>query len=163
MKKPLLQFIMIIPLILLICFTLSCGQLGEKVDVEADIAAIDEVLFQYGIASSTGDLELYMSLHTDDIVKMGPDAPTVYGQEALRAGTKFFFDNFTVDGASFPEETYVDGNMGFTRGNYTLTITPKAGGDPFYVDGKYLTIFKRQADGSWKIARDCYNSNVPPK
>jgi ketosteroid isomerase-like protein len=134
----------------------------EKADVEADIAAIDEVLVQYGTASSNGDLDLWLSLHADDVVKMGPNAPTIYGIEALRASNEFFFDNFTVDGASYPEETYVDGDMGFTRGNYTLTITPKAGGDPSYVDGKYLTICKRQADGSWKISHDCYNSNVPP-
>jgi ketosteroid isomerase-like protein/Tol biopolymer transport system component len=134
----------------------------EKVDVEADIAAIDEVLMQYGVASSTGDLELYMSLHTNDIVKMPPDAPATYGKEQLRAGTKFFFDNFTVEGSSYPEETQVDGDMGFTRGNYTLTITPKAGGEPILVDGKYLTLCRRQADGSWKISHDCYNSNVPP-
>jgi ketosteroid isomerase-like protein len=130
--------------------------------IEDDIAAIDEVLVQYGVAMDTGDLELYMSLHADDIVKMGPDAPATYGKEELRAGTKFLFDNFTIVGASSPEETYVDGNMGFTRGTYTLSIIPKAGGDTAYVDGKYLTLCKRQADGSWKISHDCYNSNVPP-
>ncbi|MHC4118731.1 MAG: DUF4440 domain-containing protein [Planctomycetota bacterium] len=134
----------------------------EKTDIETDIAAIDEVLVQYGVASSTGDLELYMSLHTDDIVKMPPDAPATYGKEQLRASTKFFFDNFTVEGISYPEETRVDGDIGFTRGNYTLTITPKAAGDPSYVDGKYLTICRRLSDGSWKISHDCYNSNVPP-
>ncbi len=141
------------------------GKLHAKIylySVEADIAAIDEVLVQYGIASSTGDLELYMSLHTDDIVKMGPDAPATYGKEDLRASTKFLFDNFTIEGASYPEETQVDGDLGFTRGNYTLSIIPKAGGDTAYVDGKYLTICKRQADGSWKISHDCFNSNVPP-
>ena len=130
--------------------------------VEADIAAIDEVLVQYGVAVETGDLELYLSLHTDDIVKMGPDAPTTYGKDELRASNEFFFDNFTVEGASYPEETQVHGDMGFTRGNYTLTITPKAGGEPMLVDGKYLTLCRRQADGSWKISHDCYNSNVPP-
>ncbi len=134
----------------------------EKRDIDADIAAIDEVLVQYGVALSTGDFELWLSIHADDVVKMPPDAPAMYGQEELRAGNKFSFDNFIVEGTSYPEETRVDGDMGFTRGNYKLTITPKAGGDPAYVDGKYLTLCKRQADGSWKISHDCYNSNVPP-
>ena len=134
----------------------------EKVDVEADIAAIDDVLVQYGVAMDAGDLELYVSLHADDIVKMGPDAPATYGKEELRASTKPFFDNFTVVGALYPEEAQVDGDMGFARGTYTLSITPNAGGEPVLVDGKYLTLCKRQADGSWKISHDCYNSNVPP-
>jgi ketosteroid isomerase-like protein len=42
-------------------------------------------------------------------------------------------------------------------------MTPKEKGEPIFVDGKYLTIYKKQADGSWKISHDCYNSNVPPK
>jgi len=41
-------------------------------------------------------------------------------------------------------------------------MTPKAGGKTIKLDGKYLTILERQADGSWKIAIDCFNSNVPP-
>lgn len=27
--------------------------------------------------------------------------------------------------------------------------------------GKYLTVFRKQADGSWKIFRDCFNLDVP--
>jgi ketosteroid isomerase-like protein/Tol biopolymer transport system component len=134
----------------------------EEVDVEADITAIEEVLNQYAIGCNTGDLELYMSLHADDIVKMPPDAPATFGKEELRASAKPGFDNFTSEAVLYPEETQVDGNMGFTRGNYTLSLTPKAGGEPIFVDGKYLTICKRQADGSWKISHDCWNSNVPP-
>ena len=65
-------------------------------------------------------------------------------------------------GSLYPEEAQVDGEMGFARGTYTLSITPIAGGDTAYVDGKYLTICKRQADGFWKIYHDCYNSNLPP-
>ena len=75
---------------------------------------------------------------------------------------KPLFDNFTFEGVMYPEETQVDGDMGLARGTYTLSIIPKAGGDTAYVDGKYLTLCKRQADGSWKISHDCFNSNVPP-
>ena len=32
-----------------------------------------------------------------------------------------------------------------------------------HIIGKYLTILKKQTDGSWKIYRDCFNSDVPPK
>ncbi len=134
----------------------------EKVDVEGDIAAIEDVMNQFAVACNTGDLELYMSLCADDIVKMGPDAPATFGKEELRANEEPLFDNFTLEMVLYPEETQVDGDMGFTRGTFTLSITPKAGGEPIYMDGKALTICKRQGDGSWKISRDCYNSNVPP-
>lgn len=52
--------------------------------------------------------------------------------------------------------------MAFARGTYSVKRTPVAGGETVETDGKYMTIFKRQADGSWKIYRDIFNSNVPP-
>jgi len=136
----------------------------EKVDVEDDIAAIEGVLNQYPIALNTGDLELWLSLHADDVVKMPPDAPAIFGNEALRAKMEPAFDNFTFEMALYPEQAQVSGDLGFARGNYTVSMTPKAGGETIISmpDGKYSTICKRQADGSWKIYIDCYNSNVPP-
>jgi uncharacterized protein (TIGR02246 family) len=135
-----------------------------KADVEADIAAIEEVLNQYAVSTNAGDLELWLSLHADDVVKMPPDAPAIFGNEDLRANFKPAFDNFNTSCVIYPEETQVSGDLGFARGTYSILITPKAGGETINLmpDGKYLTIFKRQADGSWKISHDCYNSNVPP-
>ena len=132
--------------------------------IEDDIAAIEEVLNQYAVAVNTGDFELWLSLHADDVVKMGPDAPAIFGREALRANKEAAWDNFTLEMGLYPEEAQVSGDLGFARGNYTLSITPKAGGETIITvpDGKYSTICKRQADGSWKIYVDCYNSNVPP-
>jgi len=132
--------------------------------IEADIAAIEDVLNQYAVAVNTGDFELWLSLHADDVVKMGPDAPAIFGREELRAKKEAAWDNFTLEMALYPEEAQVSGDLGFARGNYTLSITPKAGGETIVTvpDGKYSTICKRQADGSWKIYIDCYNSNVPP-
>lgn len=133
-----------------------------KADIEADIIAIEEVLNQYAVAVNTGDLDLFISIHTDDAVNMGPDAPATFGKEELRASLEPLFDNFTSEMTLYPEEAQADGDLGFARGTYTLLMTPKSGGSPSFADGKYLTVCKRQADGSWKISRECYNSNVPP-
>jgi uncharacterized protein (TIGR02246 family) len=132
--------------------------------IEDDIAAIEEVLNQYAVAVNTGDFELWLSLHADDVVKMGPDAPAIFGREALRANKEAAWANFILEMGLYPEQAQVSGDLGFARGNYTLSITPKAGGETIITvpDGKYSTICKRQADGSWKIYIDCYNSNVPP-
>jgi steroid delta-isomerase-like uncharacterized protein len=139
-------------------------QLTAEVDVEADIAAIEECLDLYAVGLNTGDLELWLSLHADDVVKMPPNAPSIFGQDALRAKMEPAFDNFTFEMALYPEETQVSGDLGFARGNYTVSMTPKAGGETIISmpDGKYSTIYKRQADGPWKILIDCYNSNLPP-
>ena len=128
-----------------------------------DIAAIEQLWDNYALANNTGDLELYMSLMADDIVKMPPNKPAFSGKELLREKKEKGYANYTVEMAIYNEEVQVDGDLAFSRGTYTVSQTPKAGGETVYVDGKYLTILKRQPDGSWKIYRDCYNSNVPPK
>ena len=135
----------------------------EMVDVEADIAAINELGNQYGLACNTGDIELYMSLWDDNGVQMPPDEPAVIGKEQIRARMGTLFNLFFMEMLSLTtEEVQVAGDWAFTRATYMLSLTPKAGGEPILVDGKDLNISKRQADGTWKIYIDCFNNNVPP-
>ncbi len=135
----------------------------EEVDVEADIAAIEEILDNYAFAMIAGDLDLWMSFYTDDTIKMAPDGPAAFGKEELRAMMKPLFDNFIFEEMNiFDVEIQVAGDWAFSRCNFTATMTPKAGGEPLYMDAKDLCTYKRQADGSWKIYWDCWNSNVPP-
>jgi len=161
MKKSLLRFSVFL-LILLLCFTFNCTQQGEKVDVEADIAAINELLNQYASSINAGDIDLWISLWADDGIQMPPDNPAVIGKENIKAGLQSSFDLFnwkmTIDG----EEVKVAGDWAFARGNYTYTLTPKEEGKTIKCNGKYLSILAKQADGSWKFARDCFNNNAPP-
>ncbi len=161
MKKSLLQF-SIFPLILLLCVTLSCEQQGVKVDVETDIAAIKDLVNQYGAAVSAGDLDLLISLWADNGIQMPPNAPAVIGKEQIRANNESMFTEFILKMVVENKEVKVDGDLAFARGSYTLSLTPKAEGETIKFDGKYLSIVERQTDGSWKFARDCFNDNAPP-
>jgi len=70
---------------------------------------------------------------------------------------------FSAGFALSPEEVQPAGaEWAFERGTYTITLTPKTGGDPIRDVGKYITLYQRQADGSWRMARDIWNSNNPP-
>ena len=172
MKKSMLQITMIIPLTLLLCFAFGCKQPTEEmaeeagpVDVEADIAAVKEILNQYAVASNAGDFDLWISLWADDGVQMPPNAPVRIGKEQIREAMKPGFDQWTLDIAiTSIEDAKVYGDLGLTRCNYTLDVTPKAGGETIHAmrDGKALTLLERQSDGSWKIVYDCFNSNMPP-
>ncbi len=50
-----------------------------------------------------------------------------------------------------PEEIVVAGDGAFSRGNFIVNDA---------VEGKFLTIFRRQDDGSWRIYRDAFNMNA---
>ena len=134
-------------------------------DEESDIAAIKETLNQYAVGVNTGDFDRWISLWAEDGVQMPPDTSSRVGKEQIREGMKPAFDqmnlNITIHSI---EEAKVYGDLGLTRCTYTLKMTPKAGGETInaMTDGKALTLVKRQPDGSWKIAYDSFNSNVPP-
>jgi len=162
MKKSLLRFSGFL-LIFLLCFTFNCTQQGEVADVEADVAAINELFNQYASSINAGDIDLWISLWADDGIQMPPGNPAVIGKENIKAGLQSSFDLFnwkmTIDG----EEVKVAGDWAFARGNYTYTLTPKEEGKTIKGSGKYLSILAKQADGSWKFARDCFNNNAPPE
>ena len=138
------------------------GSIGEG-DVNVDIAAIKEVLNQYAVGITSGDFDLWMSLWADDGTQMPPDAPANVGTEEIRQKMKPAFDdmkmNLTIRSI---EDAKIFGDLGLTRCVYTLEMTPKAGGETIAAmpEGKALTFYERQSDGSWKIAYDCFNSSV---
>jgi len=61
------------------------------------------------------------------------------------------------------EDAQVAGDFGFAHGTFFVSVTPKGGGAVKSKVGKYLTIFKKQADGSWKIYRDSVSFNPASK
>ena len=141
----------------------SYGQQGVSVDVEADIAAIEDLVNEYGATVNAGDLDLWISLWADDGIQMPPNAPAVIGKEQIRANNESMFAEFVLEMVVTNKEVRVAGDLAFARGTYTLSLTPKAGGETTTIDGKYLSIVERQTDGSWKFARDCFNDNAPPE
>jgi len=128
---------------------------------KADVAAIEEKFRQFAVAINAGDFDGWVSLWTNDGIQMPPNTPVRIGKEQIRAGMKPAFDQFILKMVITNEELRVFGNWAFLRGTFTETMVSKTGGETEKFDGKYLSVFERQADGSWKVARDCFNSNVP--
>lgn len=128
-----------------------------------DSDAIKDVLRQYGAMCNAGDFETWISLWSDEGRQMPPDAPARIGIDAIREGMKPVFDTMDLDfDLVGVEEARIFGDLGLTRCNYTLFATPKEGGTKVGVmpDGKALTLYQKQSDGSWKIIYDCFNSNI---
>jgi len=134
---------------------------GETVDVEADIAAIKELYNQATLACSTGDVELYLSIFTEDAVVMPPGYPTATGKEELRPMIEGLFGLFDLELPYTVEDVEVIGDRAFARSNWLYSMTPKEGGETTTSPGKQFDNLKRQSDGSWKIHIQCYNYNEP--
>ena len=134
----------------------------DEANLEADTAAIIDFENQYRSSQNAGDLDRFMSLWTEDGILMPPNGPPVIGKDQIRVRTIGRFDQVTFDLNGTEAEVEVAGGWAFTRGNYTITVTPKEGGQPAFIDGKHIHILERQPDGSWKMHRSIFNSNVAP-
>ena len=160
MKKSL----MIIPLVILLCFTFSCQAYKEKpaVDIEADVEAIKALSDEYDVSLNAGDAEKLVSLcYAEEAVRMPPDEPMLKGKAAILAWFKKEAEQYTLQIDDVPEDVQVDGDLAFMRGTFAGTVTPKAGSEPVQVKGKWMAVYKRQVDGSWKCIADIYNSDNP--
>ncbi len=59
------------------------------------------------------------------------------------------------------QDVVVSGDWATVRGTYTATFTPAAGGGPISESGKWMSFFKRQSDGTWKVMCNIWNRDTP--
>ena len=148
MKKSLLQFS--IYFLMGVILLAGCATVQKAGDVESFRAALEDIMDTYSAAMNSENTDLWITVWDENGIQMFPGAPARKGksviEEAVReAHQALDFEKFTINN----EEVEVFGDFGFARGNYSYVMTPKAGGETILFEGKYLTIFKRQPDGSW--------------
>jgi ketosteroid isomerase-like protein len=138
----------------------ACAQ-PPRVDVEAERAgllAADKAWS--GVAS---DIDKVASILADDAVFFGDGMPRIAGKAAIQ---KAWTEMSKTPGFSIrwvPEGAVVaaSGDLGYTFGTNEFTAND-AKGAPVTTKGKYVTIWRKQADGSWKVIMDTGNSDAPP-
>jgi uncharacterized protein (TIGR02246 family) len=128
----------------------------------ADLAAIRAADTAFSTAAGAGDAAGLAAMYVPNASLMPPNAATVRGREAIQKFWGDFIDAYRVNIALKAEEVEGHGDLAYSRGRYTLDLTPKAKGPPAAHDeGKFLTIFRRQPDGIWLLAVDMYSSDLP--
>ena len=81
---------------------------------------------------------------------MPPGVPAV-DFATFAPGTPERFANAPSSMEINSEEVVVTDDWAYSRGTFTVNEV---------VEGKFLTIFRRQDDGSWRIYRDAFSMNA---
>ncbi len=143
------------------CSSQSQAPATSPNDRQADRAALNQLRAEAAAALSSGNAQAVGNFYAVDATVMPPGEPAVDGRAAIQAYFKAIFDQFTVKATLTSQEfTFVGPDWAFDRGVYTMTTTPKAGGNSTSEENKYITLLHREPDG-WKAKRDIYNSNKP--
>lgn len=126
-------------------------------DDEAAIGAVVQAAL--AIANGSQDWDAYaQTYYAADATVLPPNQTAIQGHAAIADFLRGF-----PPMSSF-ESTKVDmqgaGDLAYVYGTYRMTLQVPAG--PAADEGKYIEVWKRQADGSWKVAYDIFNSDLPP-
>lgn len=114
-------------------------------------------------ALNANDADGWVACFTPDAVQMPPNQPANVGTANIRTWSAGMLSAFSAEFALDVDETQIASeDWAFESGGYTITLTPKAGGEAIHDSGKYLTIYNRASDGQWLMARDIWNSNSQP-
>jgi uncharacterized protein (TIGR02246 family) len=116
-----------------------------------DERAIRDVVARWFDASRRGDTQTVLSLMCDDAVFLVPGREP-FGKEVFRQ-TSRDMSGVRIEGGSEIQELRVLGDWAFTRSHATVTMTPQEG-VPITRAGHILTIFRKEPDGHWRVARD---------
>jgi uncharacterized protein (TIGR02246 family) len=127
----------------------------------ADLQAVKDVETAWVKDVATKDPEKFASHFTEDGCGLYPGAPTLNGKAAIKAAlAQYFADpNFSFTFQSTRAMASKGGDMVYSQGTYTMTMTDPKTKKPVTEKGKYLTIYMKQADGSWKAVADTSNSD----
>ena len=145
--------------------TLLTGCMSSPPDThDADVAALKDTEAAWVKDAATKDVEKWVAHYTDDGSVLLPNTPILTGKDAIRGGIKPMLGdpNFAVTFGATRVDVAKSGELAFTQGTYSLTMSnPKTKG-PVTEKGKYLTVYRKQADGTWKSVEDTFMSDAPP-
>jgi uncharacterized protein (TIGR02246 family) len=124
-----------------------------RLQMGSDERAIREVHAAWIDAVNAGDLVRLLTLMADDVVFLNPgQAP--FGRDGFPIGFSAAHRQFRIRCISELEEVLVVGEVAYTLCRDSLSVTPRAGGEPSQLGGHRITIYRKQPDGRWLLARD---------
>lgn len=121
----------------------------------SDERSIRELHAAWIEAVNAGDLERLRTLMADDVVFLSPGrAPS--GRDGFPAGFSAAHLQFQIHCTSELEEIVIVGELAYTRCRDSLSMTPRNGGAATELAGHRLTVYRKQPNGRWLLARDAH-------
>jgi uncharacterized protein (TIGR02246 family) len=129
----------------------------------ADEKAIRDTEAQWVKDYQAKDVEKGVAHYADDASLLMPGMPIMTGKDTIKGAFKAFLADpaFALDFSAAKVEVSKGGDIGYTQGAYTMTMTDPKTKKPVTEKGKYVTVYKKQADGSWKAIEDMNNADAP--
>lgn len=120
-----------------------------------------ELLENYLTAINSNDTETFMAMVTDDVVFQVPHSPEIVGKTAMRDWVAGYYAAYTTKYNKTSLDFTLRGDMAVERYVYTSTDTDRITKEMVKDAGKGLVVYRRGADGKWRVARDAWSTDLP--
>lgn len=150
------------------CSLTACNQAPAPTPApnthDADVKAIQDNETQWVQDFASRDAAKITAHYADDAILMTPGGPPATGKEAIgKAIAGMVADPaLSLKFQSSKVDVATSGDLGYTQGSYTMTMTDMHSKKVMNDHGSYVTTYRKQADGSWKAVADIVTSEVPP-
>lgn len=151
------KFVLLTGCVGMLAMTLACSKDTSAADMQA--IKNKEVAWNKDIV--TKDPAKFAQYYADDATVLLPNEPIIKGISDIKSvlTTMLQDKNFALTFQS--DKVEVSGDLGYSQGAYSMTMSDPKTGNPATDKGKYLTVWKKQADGNWKAIEDMNNSDLP--
>jgi ketosteroid isomerase-like protein len=157
------KLLMILPLVLLLCFTFGCQQGKEMAseqkvfDAEVERAKIVELLKENVEAEKNKDMEGSMKFYDNEAYTLAPGMKLMKGLKDLEGLYETIMESLVdmkndVIDIQFSE----NGDMAYMIASYHMVM--KAENGTHDEIGKFLSVLTKKT-GEWKIVAICYNAD----
>jgi ketosteroid isomerase-like protein len=144
----------------LIVLLSSCMKAPDTHD--ADVKAIKELESNWVKTAATKDVDAFVTYYADDASVLMPNAPLFTGKAPIKEALKPLMTdpNFSLSFIPTKVEVSKSGDLAYTQGPYKMSFSDMRG-NRFEDEGKYLTVWRKLPDGSWKAVEDTLMTDLP--
>jgi ketosteroid isomerase-like protein len=110
------------------------------------------------------DVERLVSRYTEDATLLLPNTPPAAGGQAIRAAWKAAVQdgNFSMKLDAAHVEVSRSGDLAYSQGTYTATLTDPGSSKRMRDIGTYVIVYRKAAGNAWKVVTDIHTDSAPP-
>ena len=144
-----------------VLFAAGCGESKPPDTRAADEKVIRDLDGQWSKAAAARDVDGTVSYYSDDASLLAPNAPIASDRQSIRASwASLLGPDTSLSWQATKVEVARSSDLAYLVGTYQLT-TKDARGNAAADNGKFVEVWKKQADNKWKVVADIFNSDAP--
>jgi ketosteroid isomerase-like protein len=144
----------------LLAVLLICLNFMASAQLEEAKKAIAESNATYFKSFVKNDSSIFINSYAEDACILAPNAPAMCGREAFAKFFRSAYEDYGLRNGQFiTTAIYGDGKEYVTEEGFWKSFNAKG---ELFDDGKFLVLWKKTKNG-WKMFRDSFSSNHPPK